>query len=202
MKFGKDYKEIAAKVLGCNLSSYYNWDNQDRPIIKLLQTYFPHKEDLEEFLGEKGEIKKQELIKDLDVDELEYLIKNKIERFSSDERFKELIRFFSISNTQKLATALAESLRNNGVDSGRAKYLDNIPSMQQFINALENIMDDRIIELKKDTVDHTFEFTLRDFNEKISFDFSEEDKPIISHILDRYRVYNTLYNLEKTSTIL
>jgi len=179
--------------------SYYRWRKQ-RKIFNLLEKYFTQ-QDLKDFLSKKGEIKKQELIKDLDVDELEYLIKNKIERFSSDERLKELIRFFSISNLQKLATALAASLRNNGQDSGRAKCLDNIPSMQQFINILENIMDDKIVELKKDTVDHVFESTLSDFNDKVSFDFSEEDKVIISHILDRYRVYNTLYNLEKTSIV-
>jgi len=60
MKFGKDYKEIAAMVLGCNLSSFYNWDNQGRPIVKLLQTYFPNKKDLEEFL-ETGKILRLEL---------------------------------------------------------------------------------------------------------------------------------------------
>jgi len=174
--------------------SYYRWRKQ-RKIFNLLEKYFTQ-QDLKDFLSKKGEIKKQELIKDLDVDELEYLIKNKIERFSSDERLKELIRFFSISNLQKLATALAASLRNNGQDSGRAKCLDNIPSMQQFINILENIMNDLV-----DTVDHAFESTLSDFNDKVSFDFSEEDKVIIGHILDRYRVYNTLYNLEKTSIV-
>lgn len=60
MKFGKDYKEVASQVLGCNLSSFYNWDNQGRPIVKLLQTYFPNKKDLEEFL-ETGKISRLEL---------------------------------------------------------------------------------------------------------------------------------------------
>jgi len=60
MKFGKDYKEVASRVLGCNLSSFYNWDNQGRPIIKLLQTYFQNKEDLEEFL-ETSKISRLEL---------------------------------------------------------------------------------------------------------------------------------------------
>jgi len=196
MKFGKDYKEVAAKVLGCNLSSYYNWDNQNRPIIKLLQTYFPNKDELEEFLT-THKIKKQELIKNIDIDELEFLIKNKVKNFSSNERLKELIRFFSISDTQKLAISLAESLRNHGIESGSAKYLENIPSMQQFIDMLEHILVDRISELKENNDKHIFEFILRDFNEKVGFDFSEEDKPIIGHILDRYQVYNTLYNLEK-----
>ncbi len=65
MKFGKDYKEVAARVLGCNLSSFYNWDNQGRPIIKLLQTYFPNKEDLQEWL-DQSKITKFELLKEQD----------------------------------------------------------------------------------------------------------------------------------------
>jgi len=54
MKFGKAYKQVASKVLGCSLASYYAWDKQKRPIIALLEKYFT-KEDLEEFL-ETGEI--------------------------------------------------------------------------------------------------------------------------------------------------
>jgi hypothetical protein len=48
-KKGKEYKEVASKILGCTLASYYNWDKQERPIIKLLEKYFS-KQDLEEFL--------------------------------------------------------------------------------------------------------------------------------------------------------
>jgi len=48
-KKGKEYKEVASKILGCTLASYYNWDKQERPIIALLEKYFS-KEDLEEFL--------------------------------------------------------------------------------------------------------------------------------------------------------
>ena len=56
MKLGKEYKVLASKILGCNLASYYNWDKQNRPIIKLLEKYYSI-EDLKEFL-EKGEITK------------------------------------------------------------------------------------------------------------------------------------------------
>ncbi|WP_353662625.1 hypothetical protein [Hydrogenimonas sp. SS33] len=49
VKKGKEYKEVASKILGCTLASYYNWDKQNRPIIALLEKYFS-KEDLEEFL--------------------------------------------------------------------------------------------------------------------------------------------------------
>ena len=53
-KIGKEYKLIASDVLGCTLASYYNWDKQERLIIKLLEKYFT-KEDLQEFI-EKGSI--------------------------------------------------------------------------------------------------------------------------------------------------
>lgn len=59
MKLGKDYKIIASKILDCTLASYYNWDNQNRPIIRLLEKYFS-KNDLEEFL-EKEKIQKFDL---------------------------------------------------------------------------------------------------------------------------------------------
>jgi len=84
MKFGKAYKEVASKVLGCNLSSFYAWDKQGRPIIKLLQKYFPNKEDLQEWL-DKSEISKYELLKDFEmilmgskIDYLKFIDENSI----------------------------------------------------------------------------------------------------------------------------
>lgn len=62
MKLGKEYKKLASEILGCTLASYYNWDKQNRPIIRLLEKYFSI-EDLNEFL-EKEKITKLELIDD------------------------------------------------------------------------------------------------------------------------------------------
>ena len=50
----KAYKQVASKVLGCALASYYNWKKEGRPIVSLLEKYFTQ-EELEEFL-ETGEI--------------------------------------------------------------------------------------------------------------------------------------------------
>ncbi|MEV9643005.1 hypothetical protein [Aliarcobacter butzleri] len=60
MKIGKEYKQVASQLLGCTLASYYNWDNQKRPIINLLEKYFT-KEDLHEFL-ETNQISKLETL--------------------------------------------------------------------------------------------------------------------------------------------
>lgn len=63
MRIGKEYKQIASKLLGCTLASYYNWDNQKRPIISLLEKYFTQKE-LEEFLETGSIIKMESLIEE------------------------------------------------------------------------------------------------------------------------------------------
>ena len=49
-------RETIVKILGVSKNSYWNYKNQNRPIIALLEKYFT-KEDLQEFL-ETGNISK------------------------------------------------------------------------------------------------------------------------------------------------
>lgn len=55
------------------MSSYYNWDKQNRPIILLLEKYFS-KNELEEFI-QTGKIEKLELIKDKSANEVKEAFK-------------------------------------------------------------------------------------------------------------------------------
>lgn len=55
-------------------ATYYSWKREKRPIILLIEKYFT-KEELEEFLT-TGEILKQELTKNLSVNEIQELIKD------------------------------------------------------------------------------------------------------------------------------
>lgn len=67
--------EIFSDILGCSVSGFYKWKKQNRRIIDLLENYFSL-QDLNEFIN-TGKISKFELIKDIDLEELEYLFKNK-----------------------------------------------------------------------------------------------------------------------------
>lgn len=68
------------KILDISKNSYWNYKNQNRPIISLLEKYFT-KEELEEFLS-TGEIKNLELIKGLSTkqNQLNQELINRIER--------------------------------------------------------------------------------------------------------------------------
>ncbi len=86
-------KKIILKILDIADKTYYNWKNEKKPIINLLEKYFT-KEDLQEFT-ETGKIQKQELVKDLTVDDLnslnnlkEQLILDEIKR--TEEKLEEL----------------------------------------------------------------------------------------------------------------
>lgn len=64
-----------SKLLQNTVRTISNWKNEHRPIINLLEKYFT-KEDIEEFIN-IGKIEKLELIKNIDIEELKTLIKNK-----------------------------------------------------------------------------------------------------------------------------
>ncbi|MCT7575260.1 hypothetical protein N5U00_07955 [Aliarcobacter butzleri] len=68
------FKKTMAKLFSTAEGTYYKWKKENRPIINLLETYFT-KEDLEEFLT-TGEISKQELTKNLSVNDIQELIKD------------------------------------------------------------------------------------------------------------------------------
>ena len=89
----RGFKQQACRILDISTRSYSNFNKQNKPIIKLLEKYFT-KEDLQEFI-ETGKIQKQELVKDLTVDDLnslnnlkEQLILDEIKR--TEEKLEEL----------------------------------------------------------------------------------------------------------------
>ena len=56
-------KKIILKILDIADKTYYNWKNEKKPIINLLEKYFT-KEDLQEFI-ETSKIEKQERLNEL-----------------------------------------------------------------------------------------------------------------------------------------
>lgn len=183
----KRIEQLMSELFGFSTQSYFNWKRDaktKRKIIDLLDIYFS-KEMLEEFL-ETGKISKLELIKLSETEEF---------KFTAKERLQELIKFFAIYSTKDLQEALSKSLLANDLNSGTVKYLNTAINKYDFIKILKNILSDANNN-KDDTIEHVFQKVINDFNEKVRFDFSRHDELIIYHIIMRYKVYNTLYELE------
>ena len=133
MKFGKEYKEVASKILGCTLASYYNWDKQERPIITLLEKYFS-KEDLEEFL-ETGTIERMEA----DITQASELI-NKLKKY------------YKVGTIQELADKLG--VKQNTISGWKQRNSVNAIKRKIFeldlpIDLLEDDKRDKYEELEK-----------------------------------------------------
>lgn len=76
------FKKTMADLFSASEGAYYKWKREKRPIIALLEKYH-NKEELQEFL-ETGKIEKQELIKDLSLNDLTNLKEMK-KQFILDE---------------------------------------------------------------------------------------------------------------------
>lgn len=63
------FEKIVLKLMCFSRNTFYVWKREKRPIIKLLNKYFTDIE-LEEFVL-TGKINKQELVKDLSIEDLE-----------------------------------------------------------------------------------------------------------------------------------
>lgn len=168
-----------------------NWKIEKRPIISLLEKYFS-KEDLEEFL-KTGEIKKQELLKKQDFMQLELILQDKK---ILCERISEIIKLLTKYTGEDLALSLAKSLEFHGVISGTSKRLHKTKDKEDFLRDLEKILNDLSHEISEGK-NTEFQSIIQSFNEDIGFDFSKDDESIVYHIITRYRVYNTLYDLDK-----
>jgi len=171
-----DYK-IMTNLFQFSRQSWNNWKKEERPIIALLEKYFT-KEDLEEFL-KTGEIVK-----------FESLDKNFI-----CERLPEILKLLTKYKTENLAIALAKSLESHGIISGTSKRLHKTKEKEDFLRDLERILSDLSHEISKGE-DTNFQAVIKSFNNEIGFDFNADDKSIVYHIITRYRVYNTLYDLD------
>lgn len=68
-------RKVISELCGINERTYYVWKNKSHiKLVNLIEKYFTE-QNLEEFIT-NGKIEKQELIKDLSIDEIQKLIKD------------------------------------------------------------------------------------------------------------------------------
>lgn len=172
------HKELIAKLLGVTVKSVYNYEKEERKIINLLNTYLDDN-DANEFLT-TNKISKFENIKKSGLDQT---------------RISEIIQLLTKYTAEYLALSLATSLEANGVISGTSKRLRKTTTKYDFLNDLERLLADLSHEISEGKFT-TFQSVINNFNEEIGFDFDKSDQLILEHIVIRYRVYNTLYDLD------
>lgn len=167
-----------SKLLDVSLKSIYNFEKQNRPIIKLLN-YFSDN-DAEELL-EIGKITRLE-----NINFIEYI------------RLSEIIKLLEKSNIEFLCNSLAKYIEiYNGISGITKSLRSNRSSKLEFLRDLEKILLDLKWEITK-SENNIFQPVIKDFNQDIGFDFNHTDTNIIRNIIQRYNVYNTLYDLDKT----
>lgn len=192
-------RDIFMKLFDFSINTYYLWKKQGRLIFNLLDKYFS-KEDLEEFIT-TGKVSKYEAIEN-------NIFKNHI-------RTTEILKLLSILNTDTLKNALIDALQGNNINYGTVEYLMHKRNKLEIIKKVEKLLDDLYHEKQpssryvssapnidmnnpKNKSWYEFEQALDDFNDKIGFDFNVADREVIKNIISRYKVYNTLDNLDKT----
>lgn len=172
-------RDVFMKLLDISVNTYYLWRRQERLVLSLMDKYFT-KEDLEEFLA-TGKVSKYEEIEN--------------NKYTNHIRISEIIKLLTKYTAEQLALSLAKSLEFHGVISGTSKRLRKTTKKYDFIDDLDRILRDVISEYSKGET-ATFHAVIASFNNMIGFDFDKNDQPIIEHIIIRFRVYNTLYDLE------
>lgn len=172
------HKELIAKLLGVTVKSVYNYEKEDRKIIHLLNQYLDDN-DANEFLT-TNKISKFENIKNNALDQT---------------RKSEILQLLFKYKTENLALSLAKSLESHGIISGMSKRLHKTKDKEDFLRDLEKILNDLSHEISEER-NTQFQSVINSFNEEIGFDFNADDKSIVYHIITRYRVYNTLYDLD------
>jgi hypothetical protein len=171
------HKNLMSKLLDVSLKSIYNFEKQNRPIIKLLN--YLSDSDAEELL-EIGKITRLE-----NINFIEYI------------RLSEIIKFLEKSNIEFLCNSLAKYIEiYNGISGITKSLRSNRSSKLEFLRDLEKILLDLKWEIAKGE-NNIFQSIIKDFNQDIGFDFNVADMAIIENIISRYRVYNTLYDLDK-----
>lgn len=173
-------EQIMVELFEFSSPTYYKWKKHEkRKIFDLLEQYFT-KEELEEFL-ETGKISALARIENRKI--VNYI------------RESEIIKLLTKYKVEDLALSLAKSLESAGVISGTSKRLHKTKTKYDFLKELERILDDLSHEISKGE-DTTFQSIIESFNEEIGFDFNRHDKSVIYPITTRYKVYNTLYDLD------
>lgn len=179
MEYRLTERDVFMKLLDISVNTYYLWRRQERLVLSLLDKYFI-KEDLEEFLV-TGKVSKYEEVEN--------------SKFDNYVRTSEIIKFLTKHTAEHLASSLAICLESHGVISGTSKRLRKTTKKFDFLDDLDKILRDLISEDSKGE-STPFKSIIDSFNKMIGFDFDKNDQPIVDHIIIRYRVYNTLHDLD------
>ena|GEM_PF-999812 len=176
------YEQVMTELFEFSAPTYYKWNkHQKRKIFLLIEKYFT-KEDLEEFLNTKN-VSKYDAIEN--------------SFFSNYVRTSEIIKLLEKSNIEFLCNSLAKYIEiYNGISGITKSLRSNRSSKLEFLRDLEKILLDLKWEIAK-SENNIFQSIIKDFNQDIGFDFNYTDTNIIRNIIQRYNVYNTLYDLDK-----
>jgi hypothetical protein len=169
-------RHIISKLCGISEPSYYIWKNKSHiELVALIEKYFTT-EDLQEFLDT-----------------------GKVSKYDNKDRIKEILRLLTKYTTKTLSSTLANALESNDNTSGTYKRLisyTDTASKLNFIKDLKRLLLDLYSEIRNESSTQ-FQMVFKDFNEKIGFDFNEDDISTITQIISRYHVFNTIYDLDK-----
>ncbi|MCD4759167.1 MAG: hypothetical protein K8R39_12915 [Arcobacteraceae bacterium] len=194
------FKKILCDLFGITARSYSNWAKEDRAVISFFEKGYIAKNEIEEFL-ESNKIKKFELIKELSVEELEAKLSN-IGNYDRDQRVHEIIKFMQLSSPADIANILLLNITKQydknsiGIDTRIISKLENLKTnfifLKYFLEILEDMNKEKNLEYNQMN-----QIIIDDFNKEVGFDFSINDIPILLYILSRFKVYNTLYEIDE-----
>ena len=138
-------EELFSKILGCGVTTYYNWKREDnRPILKLIEEYFTD-EDIKEFLANE-KISKWEFLKHTyDEEKYENIIafKNILDEISmllSDGDYK---------NLDDISILFMKVILYLSSETNPSKFYNISELIMVYAKEKEEGLSDSIIELNK-----------------------------------------------------
>jgi hypothetical protein len=147
--------ETIVKILGVSKNSYWNYKNQNRPIILLLEKYFS-KEDLQEFLDTSKISKFEqvstshreiELLQSWTIDDALYSAKVKLLSLTAPAPNIEIIIFANVIESIKINELNIENAKNIFVNQLKGFGM-NIKEKRDKKYLIENIIEDYFSKLE------------------------------------------------------
>lgn len=144
-------REQIMQILDIAEKTYYNWKNQERPIIVFLEKYLSS-DEIEEFL-KTGEIQKLEVCKNINIEDMKYPKDSETLRLLEDfakyglfEKVDELFKIFGIPNfamflPKKLFIKILSDINKEESlthENGKAFLLQRLKGYETSITKLEH----------------------------------------------------------------
>jgi len=192
-----------AKKLNVDRKTLNNWEKEKPELIRIINLGLQADKIIKEsnqFNRKLKDIRKQANSGKLQIPKDEIDSKEILDYWNprdfDEDRVMEICRLLASTSVDKLKEPIIEAMIDKDIWGGTFDYIKNQTSKENIFKEFGKFLRGMKAEADENEFLGTERYIVREFNNKLNFNFSEKDIDTHEHIVIMYDIYNKKYKIE------